>query len=72
VRKRVSCKDEVRSKYVRLGFKLLHHVEEIVVDLRLVLELQLDLVQEVKRALKLDRTRSRRGHDVLLCASRWI
>lgn len=56
---------QARSRNARLSLELLHHVEEIVVDLRLVLELQLDLVEEVQRALELDPARRRRRHHVL-------
>ena len=54
-----------RSRNARLSLELLHYVEEVVVDLRLVLELQLDLVEEVQRALELDPARRRRRHHVL-------
>jgi hypothetical protein len=50
----------------RLRLELLHHVKEVVINLGLVLELQLDLIEEVQRALEFDAACwRRRRHHVL-------
>jgi len=55
----------LRNADSRLGFELFHDIQEEVVCLGLVLELQFDLIEEFKGAVKLVRARGSRAHHVL-------